>query len=189
MLVFCLFWCLQCRLLDKPAKRWHFIIQIHTYLDTVSISASLADLISWGRHTMITVRTAIDLPSQSSNSLKEWGNVATEVIGWSHSTEWPLKQWCATFLHSNGFEGMGLDWKGSVILLQNNSYGESRDSSCEKLWVPVQNQWAPVQKTMSPRAFCNHTVNLKTDSKTPNYSNILLLLWSTTKTKLEKWVV
>ena len=67
---------------------------------------------------MITVRTAIDLPSQSSNSLNEWGIVATAVIGWSYSTEWPRKQWCATFLHSNGFEGMGVDWKGSVVLLQ-----------------------------------------------------------------------
>ena len=27
-----------------------------------------------------------------------------------------------------------------------NSYGESWDSSCEKSWVPVQNQWIPVKK-------------------------------------------
>ena len=26
-----------------------------------------------------------------------------------------------------------------------NSYGESWDSSCEKLWVKVQNQWVPVK--------------------------------------------
>ena len=25
-----------------------------------------------------------------------------------------------------------------------NSYGESYDSSCEKSWVPVHNQWVPV---------------------------------------------
>ena len=32
-----------------------------------------------------------------------------------------------------------------------NSYGESWDSSCVKLWVPVQNHWFPVQKTTSPK--------------------------------------
>ena len=32
-----------------------------------------------------------------------------------------------------------------VILLQN-SYGASWDSSCEKSWVTVQNQWVPVKK-------------------------------------------
>ena len=31
---------------------------------------------------------------------------------------------------------------------------------------PVQNHWIPVHKTMISRVFCNHTVNLKTDSKT-----------------------
>ena len=46
-----------------------------------------------------------------------------------------------------------------------NSYGESWDSSCGKPWVPVQNHWAPVQKTMSSWVFCNHTVNLEADSK------------------------
>ena len=32
---------------------------------------------------------------------------------------------------------------------------------------PVQNHWIPVHKTMISRVFCNHTVNLKTDFKTP----------------------
>ena len=46
-----------------------------------------------------------------------------------------------------------------------NSYGESWDSSCEKYWVPVQNQWVPVKKKtpklkmLRPFAWaCNHTV-------------------------------
>ena len=29
----------------------------------------------------------------------------------------------------------------TAVILVTNSYGESRDSSCEKSWVPVQNQW------------------------------------------------
>ena len=33
--------------------------------------------------------------------------------------------------------------------LVTNRSGESWDSSCEKSWVPVQNQWVPVQKTSS----------------------------------------
>ena len=51
-----------------------------------------------------------------------------------------------------------------------NSFGESWDSSCEKSWVPVRNHWVAVQKTVSPWLICNHTVNLKTDSKTQYYS-------------------
>ena len=52
---------------------------------------------------------------------------------------------------------------------------KSWDSSCEKSWVPVQNQWVPVQKTMSaklkmPGHLRNQTVNLKTVSKTLYYS-------------------
>ena len=30
-----------------------------------------------------------------------------------------------------------------------NSYGESWDLSCEKSWVPFQNQWVPVKKNKS----------------------------------------
>ena len=37
----------------------------------------------------------------------------------------------------------------------------------KKSWVQVQSHWIPVHKTMISRVFCNHTVNLKTDSKTP----------------------
>ena len=53
-----------------------------------------------------------------------------------------------------------------------NSYGESWDSSCKKLGVPVQNQWVPKLKMFGP--LCNQTVNLKTDSKTPYYSTLKL---------------
>ena len=31
----------------------------------------------------------------------------------------------------------------------SNSYGESWDSSCEKLWVPVRNQWVSGKKKES----------------------------------------
>ena len=59
----------------------------------------------------------------------------------------------------------------TAVILVTNSYGESRDSSCEKSWVPVQNQWVPVQNPMSPKLkilgpLCNQTFHLKTDSKT-----------------------
>ena len=33
----------------------------------------------------------------------------------------------------------------------SNSYGESWDSSCEKLWVPVRNQWVSGKKKRSPK--------------------------------------
>ena len=59
-------------------------------------------------------------------------------------------------------------WLGSDFA--TNSYGESRDSSCEKSRVPVQNQWIPVKKTSPkfnlPGPLCNQTVNVKTDFKT-----------------------
>ena len=46
---------------------------------------------------------------------------------------------------------------------------------------------SPSPEPMSPLVLCNHTINLKTDSKTLFYSllkkNILFLSWSTTKTK------
>ena len=56
-------------------------------------------------------------------------------------------------------------WK-SVILLQINTCGESWDLSSEKSWVPVPNQWVPVEKKKSPKLkmlglLCNQTVNLK----------------------------
>ena len=60
-----------------------------------------------------------------------------------------------------------------------NSSAESRDSSCEKSWVPVQNCCVPVQKAVSPKfkmrgPLCKQTVNLKTDSKTLYYSILKL---------------
>ena len=56
-----------------------------------------------------------------------------------------------------------------------NSCGESWDSDCEKLLVPVQNHQVPVQKTTNPTLkmlgpLCNQTVNLKTVPKTLYYS-------------------
>ena len=80
-----------------------------------------------------------------------------------------------------------------------NSYGESWDSSSEKPWVLVQNQWVPVKwikqktkKTWSCKLnmfgpLCNQTVNLKTDAKTIYYMtvywnlNIVLLYVKSTK--------
>ena len=35
------------------------------------------------------------------------------------------------------------------------SYGESWDSSCEKSWVLVQNQWVPVEKTKNSKLGLN----------------------------------
>ena len=61
-----------------------------------------------------------------------------------------------------------------------NSYGESWDSSCEKSWVPVHNQWVPVQKNKESQIenasgpLCNQTVNLETDAKTLHYSLLKL---------------
>ena len=52
-----------------------------------------------------------------------------------------------------------------------NSYGESWDSSCEKSWVPVQNQWV---RNWMLGPLCNQTVNLKTDPKTMYYSALKL---------------
>ena len=56
-----------------------------------------------------------------------------------------------------------------------NSCGESWNSDCEKLLVPVQNHQVPVQKTTNPTLkmlgpLCNQTVNLKTVPKTLYYS-------------------
>ena len=55
-----------------------------------------------------------------------------------------------------------------------NSDDEWWDSSREKSWVPVQNQWVLVQKTTSPKLkmiwpSCNQTVNLNKDSKALYY--------------------
>ena len=36
---------------------------------------------------------------------------------------------------------------------------------CNKVTVPVQNHWIPVEKTMNPWVFCIHKVSMKTDSK------------------------
>ena len=74
------------------------------------------------------------------------------------------------------------------------SNGESWDSSCEKSRVPVQNQWVPVKKKMSPKLkipgpLCSQTVNLKTDSKTLYYTNgspsILKEIWTAIITATE----
>ena len=117
-------------------------------------------------------------------------------------------QWNTTFLFWLGlfdwFFGQGMGgggWKGkkgfhlalSATIIQEdqlsyiqtlssdfvtNSYGASWDSSCEKSWVPVQNQWVPVKKKrvrnwmLGP--LCDQTVNLKTDSKTLYYSALQL---------------
>ena len=54
-----------------------------------------------------------------------------------------------------------------------NSYGESWDSFCKKLGVPVQNQQVPkIIEMFGP--LCNQTVNSKTDSKTLYYSTLKL---------------
>ena len=41
-------------------------------------------------------------------------------------------------------------YMGKVVMTSTdfikNGYGESWDSSCEKSWVPVHNQWLPVNK-------------------------------------------
>ena len=41
-------------------------------------------------------------------------------------------------------------YMGKVVMTSTdfvkNGYGESWDSSCEKSWVPVHNQWVPVKK-------------------------------------------
>ena len=62
-----------------------------------------------------------------------------------------------------------------------NSYGESWDSSCEKSWISVLNQWVPVKnKTSLKWKMLGHLckiVNLKTDSKIPYYT-ILKLKYS-----------
>ena len=34
-----------------------------------------------------------------------------------------------------------------AVICYNNSYGESWDSTCEKLWVPVQTHWVPIKKS------------------------------------------
>ena len=80
----------------------------------------------------------------------------------------------------------------AALILRNSfrdfvrsSYGESWDSSCEKSWIPVQNHWAPVQKTTSStlKMFGSyvtrqlHIENLKTDSK-PLYHSLLKLIYN-----------
>ena len=52
----------------------------------------------------------------------------------------------------------------SVILLQFPD-SESWDSSYDKSWVPVKNQWVPVQKTMSPYSYIErcHITLMKPD--------------------------
>ena len=61
-----------------------------------------------------------------------------------------------------------------------NSYGQSWDSSCKTSWVPVHNQWVPVQKkqgVINWKCFgliCNQTVNRETDAKTPYYSLLII---------------
>ena len=49
-----------------------------------------------------------------------------------------------------------------------NSHGESWDSSCEKSWVSVQNQWVPVKKTTrsklkKPGSLCDQAVTESED--------------------------
>ena len=61
-----------------------------------------------------------------------------------------------------------------------NSYGQSWDSSCKTSWVPVHNQWVPVQKKQGVinwkclGLICNQTVNRETDAKTPYYSLLII---------------
>ena len=53
----------------------------------------------------------------------------------------------------------------SISDFVTNSYGESWDSSCEiheSQFTTIESQF----KNKSPGSLCNHTVNLKTDSKT-----------------------
>ena len=65
----------------------------------------------------------------------------------------------------------------SVILLQIHvvMVHPGTHLTCEKSWVPVQNQWVPVKKKKtSPKLkilwpLCKQTVNLKTHSKTLYY--------------------
>ena len=42
-------------------------------------------------------------------------------------------------------EGLVPGYKYIISDFVTNSYGESRDSSCEKSWVQVHNQWVPAQ--------------------------------------------
>ena len=74
-----------------------------------------------------------------------------------------------------------------------NGYGSSWDSTCEKLWVPVPNHWVPVPKkqwVLNWKCLVLYATRQLIWRQTPKLcikvywnKSILLLLYSTTKTK------
>ena len=146
-------------IVQVPLTDFHFsyikAIYYNVWLNKLTLSRGLLLLLSFAEHKVISSK------SSPHNTVASGIFIKVCMVRKPVKTGKPSKLWPYILSKGIGFNDFLSDFVA-------NSYGESWDSASEKSWV--QNQRVAVKET-NPKfkmlgPLCNHTVNLKTDSKT-----------------------
>ena len=142
-------------IINWPSLLIYYSYFHNIWLKKLTLSRGLLLLLSFAEHKVISSK------SSPHNTVASGIFIKVCMVRKPVKTGKPSKLWPYILSKGIGFNDFLSDFVA-------NSYGESWDSASEKSWV--QNQRVPVKET-NPKLkmlgpLCNHTVNLKTDSKT-----------------------